>query len=440
MRLATLIIAGFFALSACDTPRLPGWMGGAPPKIKRLPGERYDVLATETALKPDERAEEIPVDIPEQQANENWTSINQAMTVAHPGITGVEDSSSATIGEGYDFEQGQAPSPIVAEGYVYAMDAVGNVSAHRAKDIDEVDWVSTEGAAEDEPEVLGGGLAYESGHVYVTTGYGELFALDAKNGKTKWRTTVGAPVRGAPAVGEGFVIVLTADNQTLAFNAENGSPLWEHRGIRETAGFFSKTSPIMSEGVIISAYSSGEIVALRLNSGSVIWADSISSPIKTHAAAAFSGIDADPLVQDGVVYVVSAGGVMMANALLNGRPLWAQRIAAHQTPWAAGNALFVLTDQHEVAALFKRDGAVRWVNSLKQTDRGRDITPKLFGPLLAGNAIVVVDNDGSFIAFSPRTGKKLRVLDIPDGVSTSPIVADGILYLVTDDATLHAFK
>lgn len=435
-----IMMAGLLALSACETPRMPGWMGGDPPKIKKLPGERYDVLATETALKPDERAEEIPVDIPEQQANDSWTSINQAMVVAHPGITGVEDSSSASIGEGYDFEQGQAPTPIVAEGHVFAMDAVGNVSAHRAKDISEVVWVNSAGVNEDEPEVLGGGLAYDDGEVYVTTGFGALYALDAKSGKTKWKISVGAPVRGAPAVSEGLVLVLTADNQTLAFNAENGAPLWEHRGIRETAGFFSRTSPIISEGVVVSAYSSGEIVALRLNSGSVIWADSISSPVKTHAAAAFSGIDADPLVQDGVVYVVSAGGVMMANALLNGRPLWSQRIGAHQTPWAAGNALFVLTDQHEVAALFKRDGAVRWVSSLKQMDRARDITPKLFGPLLAGNAVVVIDNDGSFIAFSPRTGKKLRVLDIPNGVATSPVVANGTLYLVTDDATLHAFK
>lgn len=427
------------ALAACDT-RLPGWMGGDPPKVQRLPGERYDVMAAETELKPDEAVLEIPVDVPDQQANENWISINQAMTVAHPGITGLEDASSARIGDGYEFKQKQAPSPIVAEGNVYAMDAVGNVSAHSAEDIDDIRWVSEEGAEEDEPELLGGGVVYADGELFVTTGFGKVYALDAKTGKTNWKISAGAPIRGAPAVSEGFVIVLTADNQTLAFDADDGKPLWEHRGIRESAGFFSRTSPIISEGVVISAYSSGEVVALRLNAGSVIWADSVSSPVKTRAAAAFSGIDADPLVQDGVVYVVSAGGVMMANALLNGRPLWAQPIAAHQTPWAAGNALFVLTDQHEVAALFKRDGAVRWVTSLKRTDRGRDITPKLFGPILAGNAVIVVDNDGGFMAFSPRSGKKLRALDIPSGVATPPVVANGVLYLVTDDARLHAFR
>ncbi|MBN8543979.1 MAG: PQQ-binding-like beta-propeller repeat protein [Alphaproteobacteria bacterium] len=439
MRYAPLILT-LLALSACSDTRLPGWMGGDPPKIERLPGERYDVLATETTLKPDESVLDKPVDVPEQQANEDWRNINQVMSVAHPGITGLENSSSATIGDGDDFKQGMAPSPIVAEGTVYAMDAIGNVSAHAADDIDTIRWVSEAAAEEDEPEILGGGIAYDNGTIYVTTGFGKLVALNAKSGKSIWKTSVGAPVRGAPAISENIAVVLTADNQTLAFNATTGAPLWEHRGIRETAGFFSRTSPVISEGVVVSAYSSGELVALRLTAGTVIWADSVSSPIKTRAAAAFSGIDADPLVQDGVVYVVSAGGVMMANALLNGRPLWSQRIAAHQTPWAAGNALFLLTDEHEVAALFKRDGGVRWVSSLKQTDRGHDITPKLFGPMLAGNAIIVVDADGSFVALSPRTGKKLRILDVPDGIAAAPIVANGVLYLVTADATLHAFK
>ncbi|MFZ4125898.1 MAG: PQQ-binding-like beta-propeller repeat protein [Rickettsiales bacterium] len=433
-------MVSLLALAACGDTRLPGWMGGDPPKIERLPGERYDVLATETALKADDSAKEIPIDVPEQQANTDWITINQVMSVAHPGITGLENSSSASIGDGDDFKQGMAPSPIVAEGTVYAMDAIGNVSAHAADDIDTIRWVSDAAVEEDEPEILGGGIAYDSGAIYITTGFGKLIALNAKTGKQLWKISVGAPVRGAPSISENIVAVLTADNQTLAFNATTGSPLWEHRGIRETAGFFSRTSPVISEGVVVSAYSSGELVALRLTSGAVIWADSVSSPIKTRAAAAFSGIDADPLVQDGVVYVVSTGGVMMANALLNGRPLWSQRIAAHQTPWAAGNALFLLTDDHEVAALFKRDGTVRWVSSLKQTDRGRDITPKLFGPMLAGNAIVVVDDDGSFVALSPRTGKKLRVLDVPDGIATAPIVANGVLYLVTENATLHAFK
>ncbi len=108
----------------------------------------------------------------------------------------------------------------------------------------------------------------------------------------------------------------------------------------------------------------------------MLWTDTVSASDKTHAAAAFSGIDADPIVQDGVAVISSAGGTMQASALLNGRPLWQQRIGTHMTPWSAGNALFLISITHDLAAILKRDGTVRWaVNLSEADDHGKDITP-----------------------------------------------------------------
>jgi hypothetical protein len=47
--------------------------------------------------------------------------------------------------------------------------------------------------------VSGGGLALSGDTLYVTTGYGELVALDASNGAVRWRQRLGAGI-GAPTV------------------------------------------------------------------------------------------------------------------------------------------------------------------------------------------------------------------------------------------------
>ncbi len=428
-----------FLLAACSD--MPAWMGGDPPEIKRVPGERYSVIMGETTLKADEGAKRLPIDLPETATNTTWLSANQAMDSPPPALPEtLEQSTSTTIGEGNDFSRGDAPAPVVAAGHVFAMDGAGFVSAHAQQDIDSRAWLSDAATEPDEQDLLGGGLAYDAGTLYVATGYGRLVALDAKTGEKRWRSNIGAPVRGAPVVAGDMVVVLTADNQTLAFTAEAGTPVWAHRGIREAAGFFSNTAPVIRDDLVIAAYSSGQIVALRLSTGDVIWSDSVGSPTKTSAASAFSGIDANPLVQDGVVYVVSAGGVMMANALINGRPLWGQRIAAHETPWAAGNVLFVLSSDHELAAIFKRDGLVRWAHSLKQMDRTRDVTPTLYGPVLAGGRLLVASAEGELLQFSATEGKPLATLDIPSAVASAPMVTQNTLYLVTSDATLHAYR
>jgi len=252
---------------------------------------------------------------------------------------------------------------------------------------------------------------------------------------------LGAPVRGAPAATDDTVVVLTADNQTIALRAEDGQSRWEHRGIRENAGFFSTTSPVIAEGMAIIAYSSGEIFALRVETGSPVWSDMLIGTNRTSASAAFAGINADPVVQDGVVYIVSAAGGMTANALLNGRPLWQQEVAAHVTPWPAGNMLYVLTAQNQLVALLKRDGRVRWVQDVSVRDEdGHDITPKLFAPVLANGHVLIADNAGTLRRFNAMTGKPQDAVEIDEDAASSPVIARDTLVLITRDAALKAYR
>lgn len=437
-RAGIMAVTALVLLAGCESFDLPSWMGGAKP-IKRAPGERLDVIVTQAAIKPDEAAQETPIDIPEQVGTEQWLTRNDAMLSGHIGLTGITNEQSATIGDGNEFSGDAAPSPVISNGLVFVMDAAGIISAHEVKNIDNVRWVSTDGEVEDVDDVLGGGLTAREGVVYAATGYGTLMALDATDGKLRWKSKVGAPVRGAPTYSDGLVIVLTADNQTLAFDAAKGTPRWEHRGIRESAGYFSDTSPVANDGIVIAAYSSGEIFAIRAETGSVLWSDSVSSQSRTRASAVFSGIDADPIVQDGVVAVVSAGGVMQAGALLNGRPLWQQKIASHQTPWSAGNALFVVSDTHDIVAVLKRDGGVRWATSMAQSDGIKDITPPLYGPILAGNAVMVLGKDGVLHTFKPETGKRMGEYELASDIITAPVIVNGAMYVVSQDATLHKY-
>jgi outer membrane protein assembly factor BamB len=434
-----LVAMACLGLAACGD--LPTWMGGNPPEIKRAPGERIDVLLNPQSLQPDATAQDVAVEIPEQANLEQWRNINQAMVTAHIGLTGVTNSQSARVGAGHDFVRSVVSAPVVADGLVFAMDAAGIVSAHSESDIDTVKWVDKTGSQRGN-DALGGGVSYAEGVLYASTGAGNLRALEAATGTVKWSIATGAPVRGAPAIDGGFVVVLTADNQTLAYDAATGEPRWSHRGIRETAGYFSTTAPAISDGIVVAAYSSGEVFALRLESGSVLWRDTLASGQRTKASAALSGIDANPIVQDGVVVVTSASGEMQASALLNGRPLWQQRIGTHVTPWSAGNVLFVLSDTHDIAAILKRDGAIRWTQSLAVKDKRdatKDRTPPLYGPILSGNAVLVLDGEGNLTSFNPTTGERIASYELASGIVTSPVVANGAMYVLTKSGTLYKY-
>lgn len=434
----SLLMAALVSVSACQY--LPQEFGGPAKPKPKLKGERYDVIVGADTLAVNPDTEGRPVDLPSPTKNASWTSRAAISSYPNLEVDGFEHLASASVGDGGEFEQGLAPSPIVTEHFVIAMDGSGIISAHDRGDINNTLWTNEDGVEGDEPGILGGGLTIEGDVVYATTGYGTLLAIEHKTGKTIWKAKAGAPVRGAPDSLDPYVIVLTADNQTIAFDNKTGTPIWNHRGIKETSGYFSMTSPVIAEGLVFVAYSSGELFALRLETGRPVWADTVSSQNRTSALSGFSGINADPMVQDGVIYTVGAAGGMIASAVLNGRPLWQQDIASIVTPWGSGNMMFALTVRHELAGMFKRDGEVAFRIDLGEMDNiGHDITPKLFAPVVMNGDICVLNETGLLRCYDPATAENTRTLELENDIAAPPVVAGGHMFLITSDGTLHHY-
>jgi outer membrane protein assembly factor BamB len=54
--------------------------------------------------------------------------------------------------------------------------------------------------------------------------------------------------------------------------------------------------------------------------------------------------------------------------------------------------------------------------------------------------VIVASNDGKLRSFDPTNGAMVASADIPGGASSSPVVAGGVLYVVSSKGQLHAFR
>lgn len=425
-------------LGACDAP---DWMGSEDKK-KKLTGERISVLDYDTAIKADGSLSDEKIEIPKLARNPEAPFDVAAQLAGYENlqVTGFDKVSHARVGEGSAFSTILIPQPVIGEGKVFAVDAKGYISAHDASDIEKVLWVSNAAVADDEPEVSGGGVSYANGVVYVTTGYGSIMALVAKDGSVLWRREVDAPFRSAPLAVDGQVYAISIDNQLYAYSARTGKVLWNHRSVKESAVYLGSVSPTYENGIVITSYTSGEIYALRSIDGSSIWSDSLVVSKRTSAASDLTGIDATPVIKDGVVYGLSNSGLMSASWLSNGRSIWEQEIAGFNTPWAASDYLFMITNDNAVVAIHRREGGIKWVKSLVVGDEKAKRKPRLSGPIMINNLLTIVSETGQMIFVSPQTGEEVSRADIPDDVKIAPVVANGVMYLLTADATLYSYR
>lgn len=413
-------------------------------KPKPLPGERIPVMQLEPTLRPAPELADEPIVVPEPTVNPDWPQPfgSADHVIGHVQLGDMPKQVwSTSIGAGSSSSRKLLGQPIIAEGRVYTMDARARVSAHDAQSGSSI-WDTDIRPKGESGGMLGAGLAYADGMLFASSGFAEVVALDAKTGKEVWRRKISGPVRGAPAVGNGRVFVVSLDNVTHALDAKDGSVLWTHSGTAETAGLLGGTSPALSEDTLVVAYSSGELFGLRASTGRQLWADFLSLPRRTSAVSDLNDIRASPAIAGGRVYAIGNAGRMVSIAISSGVRVWDQRISGTQTPWVAGDVVYTVTTDNELVCLTARDGRVRWVRALPRwEDEKRKRDPITWaGPVLAGDRLILAGSNEVALSVSPYTGDLLGSIELPDPVLIPPAVANRTVYFLTDDGDLIAYR
>lgn len=429
------------SLAGCDL--LPDWLG-APDNETPLPGERISILTLEEQLEPDPDLANTDVRLPPPYVNRAWPQPggNAQNEMGHlAGADRLQLVWSADAGEGDGRDERILSGPVVADDRVYTIDSEMMVSAFDVRNGSRLWSVDLE-LDEESSSALGGGIAYDGGRLYVTTGYGHVLALDGRTGAVIWRSPVGAPFRAAPTVADGHVFAVAFDNQLFVLSVADGSVQWSHTGIAETAGLLGAANPAVADGVVVAPYSSGEVFAFRVEDGRELWSDTLILQGRLGATGQLMDIDASPVILDGTVYTVSYGGRVLATDLDSGRRIWNQEIAGQETPWVAGDWLYLVTIHGEVVCASRTDGRVRWVHQLPRFEDPEEKSGAIVwsGPVLLGDRLILTGSHGVAVAISPYTGNLLGQQELPAGGRLPPVIAQGTVYLLTEDADLLALR
>jgi len=426
-----------------------------------LRGMRVSLIGSDEAVKTDPAIAAIPVLLPPPYRNPDWPqpggySSNAMYHLEAPGP--LRRVWARQAGKGSDSDSVVTASPVVAAGRIYALDSEAHIWVIRISDGRPVwDKRLAPKTGTDMPTLwgllgtpntispsagMGGGVAFNDGKLYVTTGFGALICMDAASGRELWRREFGIPIVNAPVVSGGRIFLSTNDNHFYALAEADGRSLWEAQGITEPANLLSSTSAAVSGEVVVAPFTSGELFAYRVQNGQTAWSDVLS---RSGAVTQLSEIDAiagRPVIDRDMVFAISQSGVLAGINFSTGDRVWSKEVGGIQTPWVAGDYVYVVTNNSELLCLTRREGRVRWVHQLPQygnPDRKR--YPILWaGPVLVSNKLILVSNDGYAQALSPYDGRLLARMELPAGTTIAPVVADGTVYIYTSDAEIVALR
>jgi outer membrane protein assembly factor BamB len=266
---------------------------------------------------------------------------------------------------------------------------------------------------------VGGGMDM----IYVGTQQGDVVALSLAEGQEKWRSRLTSEVLARPIAEDNVVVVRTSDGRLTGLSAENGERLWSYQRNVPLLSLRGASAPLISEDKALVGYDNGKLVALSLNDGKVTWEKNIAVPRGRTELDRLVDIDADPVVKDGTVYVVTYQGSAAAVDLSSGEVLWrrdmSSQLGLDVVPY---DAVYITDEDGYIWSVQDGTGDALW----RQT---RLIRRLVTAPSVVGDYLVVGDFEGYLHFLSRDDGRFVsRIQFSKSAISSQPVVVGNTVF------------
>lgn len=272
-----------------------------------------------------------------------------------------------------------------------------------------------------------------NGMLYFGAGDGNLYCIDADTGTFQWAYQTRGAIRCPPIIADGVIFLGSDDNSLYAIQAESGDTAWKPFTARDDFAI----GVAVGSGMLAAACMDGYMYGINANSGKLRWIFRLpSAPVKT-----------SPVFTENVV-VMAVGNMMYGASARSGQMRWSVTLPSEvaATPAVDGGDIYVPCHDRKIYAYTTsgRQLALKWT---RPADLGG---VPMSSPTVSDKILYATSSRGVVAAFSTVDGsEKWRYAISPSSITTpgslytdassSPVVADGNLLVLTDDGVLHCF-
>lgn len=281
---------------------------------------------------------------------------------------------------------------------------------------------------------ISAGPGVGSGIIVVGTRNAEVIAYNNSSGKQIWVTKVSSEVLSVPVVGQDVVVVRTADGRVTALDVKLGKILWEFQKSEPSLTLRGTSKPVISNGNVLSGFDNGKLISISIKEGRQNWQRKIAIPRGRTELQRIIDLDADPVVNKGVIYAAAYQGNVAALNEQDGSIIWRRKISSYAGLSVKGENIFLTDATGQVWSLHTGNGASLW-------RQNAFLWRSLTSPVVLGSYIVVGDFEGYLHFLDQADGHQLaRVRADSDGIQVPPVVMNDMLISLGKGGELTVFK
>lgn len=283
-------------------------------------------------------------------------------------------------------------------------------------------------------DVITGGVGVGSDIVVVGTSAGELVALNQSDGTLAWRTRTSSEVLAPPQISGDLVVAHTIDGKIAGYNALDGERLWLYSTSIPSLTLRGTSTPIITPDFVIAGFANGRYSLLSLDQGNVIADERIAIASGGSDLERLIDIDGTMIIAGSRLFIASFHGRLAAIDLSNGRLLWARDASSVAGLGEGFGNIYIAHADGILGAIDAVSGRDVWeIEALKY----RHIT----APVGTGSFIAVGDFEGYLHIIAQSDGRFVGRRKVDGDGLLSPVVADGNrLFVLGNSGRLSVFE
>jgi outer membrane protein assembly factor BamB len=247
---------------------------------------------------------------------------------------------------------------------------------------------------------------------------GRVRALQEQSGQRKWvRLSCSGEGTQQPALGHGLLLVGDGGGDLAAYEPATGQQIW----CDDESGSITSAPAVADDTVYIT--NGTDAVAVDQATGLRRW---------TFTPADFSPLTQTPAIANGMVFI-TGGQAIFALDQATGHKIWRHnvlQVQAHISAPSVANGL-VYVGGDSLYAFSAADGHLVW--------RNRDIGVNVTTPAIAENKVFVNAEDPNFGVFAVDAATGVILWNSGDEYESTLTVANGVVYSITDVGDLLMF-
>jgi len=274
--------------------------------------------------------------------------------------------------------------------------------------------------------------------IYIADNIGFIYVINFSNGEVVWIKNHGIPLKSFLKIFNDKIFLINQDNRLICLSIYEGNKLWDFRSgtsFIKSQDFLSLS--ISSNGNVLMINSAGKLYNINSNNGKVLWFSNIISSLLIQDT---DFLDFSNVVVDGDDIFFSSPLYTFSFNLNNGYRNWMSEIGSGNIPIIDGNNVFLISDNGYFVNLDRISGEIIWSTNILKVLKKRKQKTKVTGFILGSNKIYATTLNGFLIVSFANSGKVEKFIKVGGELTSSPIVSDGSIYILTKNSKILGFN